>query len=127
MSAPLITNDATVLGILALILGFVFYTSNSSHPAWQKFYRYVPALLICYLLPSLLNTFGIVSAEVSSVDEVAKYYLLPACLVLLTLSIDLKAIAALGNKAIIMFLTGTVGVVIGGPIALLAISAIWPE
>mgnify|MGYP003384120854 FL=1 len=127
MSAPLITNDATVLGLLALILGFVFYSSNSQHPTWKKFYQYVPALLMCYLLPSLLNTFGVVSAEVSQVDEVAKYYLLPACLVLLTLSIDLKAIAALGNKAIIMFLTGTVGVVIGGPIALLAISAIWPE
>jgi len=127
LTMPLITNDATVLGLLSLILGFVFYSSNSQHPVWKKFYKYVPALLICYLLPSLLNTFGIVSAEVSKVDDVAKYYLLPACLVLLTLSIDIKAISALGKKAVIMFLTGTVGVVIGGPIALLTISAIWPE
>ncbi len=124
---PLVTNDATVLGLLALILGFVFYTSNSGHPFWQKFYKYIPALLMCYLLPSLLNTFGIVDEKISSVDEVAKYYLLPACLALLTLSIDLKAIAGLGSKAIIMFLTGTVGVVIGGPIALLITAAIWPE
>ncbi len=127
LTIPLITNDATVLGILSLILGFVFYTSNSQHPTCKKFYQYVPALLMCYLLPSLLNTFGIVSAEVSKVDDVAKYYLLPACLVLLTLSIDLKAISSLGSKAIIMFFTGTVGVVLGGPIALLTISAIWPE
>jgi len=126
-NAPLITNDATVLGILALILGFVFYTSNSNNAACRSFYKYVPALLMCYLLPSLLNTFGIVSAEVSQVDEVAKYFLLPACLVLLTLSIDIKAIAGLGNKAVIMFLTGTVGVIIGGPLALLIVSAIWPE
>lgn len=126
-ATPLITNDATVLGVLALILGFVFYTSNSQHPFWKKFYQFVPALLMCYLLPSLLNTFGIVSAEVSKVDEVAKYYLLPACLALLTLSIDIKAIIGLGNKALIMFITGTVGVVIGGPIALLIVSAIWPE
>ena len=125
--APLITNDAVVLGLLALILGFVFYTSNSQHPVWKKFYKYVPALLMCYLLPSLLNTFGIVSAEVSHVDEVAKYYLLPACLVLLTLSIDIKAIVGLGSKALIMFITGTIGVVIGGPIALLTVSAVWPE
>jgi uncharacterized membrane protein len=126
-NSPFITNDATVMGLLAIILGFVFYTSNSEHPAFKKFYKYVPALLMCYLLPSLLNTFGIVSAKLSQVDEVAKYYLLPACLVLLTLSIDIKAIVGLGNKAVIMFLTGTIGVVIGGPIALLAISAIWPE
>lgn len=126
-NAPLITNDATVLGILALILGFVFYTSNLKTGVWAKFYKYVPALLMCYLLPSLLNTFGIVSADVSQVDEVAKYYLLPACLVMLTLSIDIKAIIGLGNKAIIMFLTGTVGVIIGGPLALLIVSAVWPE
>jgi len=125
--APLISNDATVLGILAIILGFVFYTSTVKQGFWHRFYKYVPALLMCYLLPSLLNTFGIVSHEVSQVDEIAKYYLLPACLVMLTLSIDIKAIIGLGNKAIIMFLTGTVGVVIGGPLALLAISAVWPE
>ena len=77
-SVPLITNDATVLGILALILGFVFYTSNSNNAACKSFYKYVPALLMCYLLPSLLNTFGIVSADISQVDEVAKYYLLQA-------------------------------------------------
>ena len=124
---PMITNDAVVLGLLALILGFVFYTSNSQHPVWRKFYQYVPALLLCYLLPSLLNTFNIVSAEVSQVDEIAKYYFLPACLILLTLSIDIKGIAGLGSKAIIMFFTGTIGVVIGGPIALLTVGAIWPE
>jgi uncharacterized membrane protein len=126
-TAPLITNDAVVLGLLAIILGLVFYTSTSQYRGFKKFYTYVPALLMCYLLPSLLNTFGIVSAEISHVDEVAKYFLLPACLVLLTLSIDIKAIIGLGSKAIIMFLTGTVGVVIGGPIALLLVSFIWPE
>ena len=73
-SAPLITNDAVVLGLLALILGFVFYTSTSKNTVCQKFYKYVPALLMCYLLPSFLNTFGIVSAEVSQVDDVAKYF-----------------------------------------------------
>ena len=124
---PLITNDATVLGLLALVLGLVFYTSSSKNAYCVKFYKYVPALLMCYLLPSLLNTLGIVSAEVSQVDEVAKYYLLPACLVLLTLSIDLKAIIGLGSKAVIMFFTGTIGVVIGGPLALFIISLIWPE
>jgi uncharacterized membrane protein len=98
-SIPLVTNDAVVLGLLALILGIVFYTSNSQQLLLKKFYQFVPALFMCYLLPSLLNTFGIVSADISKVDDVAKYYLLPACLVLLTLSIDIKAIAGLGSKA----------------------------
>ncbi|QTL33896.1 MULTISPECIES: DUF819 domain-containing protein [Pseudoalteromonas] len=126
-SSVLITNNAVVLGLLAIILGFVFYTSNLKTGFWAKFYRYVPALLMCYFLPSLLNTFGIVDGSGNDVYTVAKYFLLPACLVLLTLSIDLKSIMGLGKRAIIMFLTGTVGVVLGGPIALLITATFMPE
>lgn len=126
-STALVTNDAVALGILATILGFVFYTSSSSHPFWQKFYRFIPALLLCYFLPSLLNTFGVIDGGTSQLYYVASRYLLPACLVLLILSVDLKAILGLGPKAVIMFLTGTVGIVIGGPIALLVVSFIEPS
>lgn len=126
-STALVTNDATALGILATILGFVFYTSSSSHPFWQKFYRFIPALLLCYFLPSLLNTFGVIDGNTSQLYFVASRYLLPACLVLLILSVDLKAILSLGPKALIMFLTGTVGIVIGAPIALLLVSIIEPS
>jgi len=87
----------------------------------------VPALLLCYFLPSLLNTFGIVDGSQSSVYYVASRYLLPACLILLTISIDLRAIINLGPKALIMFLTGTAGIVIGGPLAILIMSAVYPE
>ncbi|MEP2653835.1 MAG: DUF819 family protein, partial [Paraglaciecola sp.] len=58
---------------------------------------------------------------------VASRYLLPACLVLLTLSVDLKAISKLGSKAVILFFTGTLGIVIGGPIALLIVAAFVPD
>ncbi|MBN7822011.1 DUF819 domain-containing protein [Bowmanella yangjiangensis] len=125
--SALITNDAVVIGLLALILGGVFYTSHSNQPFFKKFYRYVPALLLCYFIPSLLNTFGIVDGHTSNAYYMASRYLLPACLVLLTLSMDLKSIIALGPKALILFLTGTVGIVIGGPIALLIMSAVAPD
>ncbi len=123
----LITNDATVLGLLAVILGFVFYTNSSSHPFWKSFYKYVPALLLCYFLPSLLNTFGIVDGHESKIYFVASRYLLPACLVLLILSVDLKGILNLGPKALIMFLVGTLGIVIGAPVSLLIVSTIDPS
>ncbi|MEE8133907.1 MAG: DUF819 family protein [Gemmatimonadales bacterium] len=123
----MITNDAVVLGLLAAILGAVFYTSHSSHPAFRKFYKYVPALLMCYFLPSLLNTAGIIDGEQSRLYFVASRYLLPATLVLLTLSIDLPGIRRLGPKALIMFGTGTVGILLGGPITILLFSAIAPD
>lgn len=123
----LINNDAVTFGILIVMLAVIFKTSNSKNPKLKKFYKYVPMLLLCYFLPSLLNTFGIVNVEDSQLYFVASRYLLPASLVLLTLSIDLKEIKKLGPKAIIMFLTGTVGVIIGGPIAVLFTSWIAPE
>lgn len=52
----------------------------------------------------------------------ASRYLLPASLVLLCLSIDIKGIINLGPKAIIMFFAATIGIVIGGPIALLIVA-----
>jgi uncharacterized membrane protein len=127
MHGPLITNDAVVLGLLMAILAFVFKTAGSEKPFWQKFYTYVPSLLLCYFLPSILNSTGIVSGEQSGLYKIASRYLLPASLVLLTLSIDLKAIMRLGPKAVIMFLAGTVGVVIGGPLAIMIVSIFNPD
>lgn len=126
-NAPVFTNDAIVFGILMLILAAVFYTSSAKAGFWKSFYKVVPALLMCYLIPAIFNTLGIISAEESQLYFVASRYLLPASLVLMTLSIDLKAIFNLGPKALIMFFTGTIGIVIGGPLAILLISAVSPE
>ncbi len=124
---PIITNDAVVLGILLGILAFVFTTANSSSPFWKRFYSIVPSLLLCYFLPSLLGTFGIISGDHSQLYFVASRYLLPTSLVLLTLSLDLKAVVRLGPKAIVMFLTGTTGVLLGGPLAILVVSLFAPD
>lgn len=126
-SHALITNDAVVLGMLMLILAGIFKTSSSSNPKLKRFYSIVPMLLLCYFIPSLLTTFGIVDGENSKLYFVASRYLLPACLVLLTLSVDLREIARLGWKPIAMFLAGTIGVIIGGPLAILITSAFAPE
>ena len=125
-SHALITNDAVVLGLLLAILALVFKTSSSTNPALRKFYGIVPMLLLCYFLPSLLNTFNIVDGEHSQLYFVASRFLLPACLILLTLSVDLREIARLGYKPLVMFLTGTVGVVLGGPLAIMLVSVFNP-
>ena len=126
-STALITNDAVVLGLLAVILGAVFWASSRQSVWVQRFFTVIPALLLCYFLPSLLTTFGVVDPEESQLYYIASHYLLPAALVLLTVSADLPAVFGLGPKALIMFLTGTVGVMIGGPVALLLTSWVAPE
>ena len=98
---PLFTNDAIVFGILMLCLGIVFFTENKKTGFFPKFYKYVPALLMCYFLPAIFSSVGIISPESSQTYFIASRYLLPASLVLMTLSIDLKAIFKLGPKALI--------------------------
>ena len=137
---PLITQDTILFGLLAACLGFVFVTSSSNNKFWKKFYTIVPALFMAYFIPAILTTIGIIAPEWSSISEtgvviqnksnlyfVASRYFLPAALVLMTLSLDLKAVFNLGPKALIMFLTGTLGIIIGGPIAIYILSFIYPE
>jgi uncharacterized membrane protein len=114
-----IKNEAVLLGLLLATLGAIFWTTQSKHPFWQRFYRYVPALLLCYFVPALYNTFGLIDGEHSALYFVSSRYLLPAILVLLTLATDLPATLRLGPKALALFLTASLGVVLGGPVALL--------
>ncbi len=123
----LITNDAAILGILMVMLAFIFATAHSNQRFWKKFYTYIPLVLMCYFLPSILNSLGIVDPDSSRLYFMASRYLLPASLILLTLGTDLKGIINLGPKAIIMFLAGTTGIVIGGPLAIFIVSFFAPE
>ena len=174
---PFFTNDAIVLGLLLVVLAIVFKTSSSQASGWKRFYRVVPALLLCYFLPALLHyPFGLIAPEwftpdllgflqgkgidinladlnrmsfedikkfmtdQHGIDEkeykafikgsslyfVSSRYLLPASLVLLCLSIDIKGLMNLGPKALIMFFAATIGIVIGGPIALFLVLNIAP-
>ncbi len=120
-------NDAIVLGILIIILAFVFYTHASKNRFLVSFYKYIPALLLCYFIPAIFNSLGIIDGESSNLYFVASRYLLPASLVLLSLNIDLKGIIGLGPKALIMFFTATIGIIIGGPLALLIVGYFSPD
>ena len=137
---PLFTDDTIVFGLLMLALGFVFYTESLKGGFWEKFYKIVPGLFMAYMIPAIFTTLGLIAPEWTTTSDsgivvehstslyyVSSRYLLPAALVLMTLSIDLKAVFNLGWKALIMFFTGTIGIVIGGPIAILLISAFSPE
>ena len=139
-TTPLFTNDTIVFGFLMLALGFIFYTESKTSGFWNKFYKIVPGLFLAYMVPALFTTVGLIAPEWITIKEngdvieggtnlyfVASRYLLPAALVLMTLSIDLKAVFNLGWKALVMFFTGTIGIIIGGPIAILLISAFSPE
>ena len=168
---PIFAGDTTIFGILCVILALIFYTSKLE--SFKKFYGIVPALLLCYFVPSIFSSLGLIADKWIDVSETIKHlssiygnldgvtnletlkayitennikdidykqfvgssklyyvssrFLLPASLVLLTLSIDLKGVFKLGPKGLIMFLTATIGVMIGGPIAILFFNYVAPD
>lgn len=125
--AALVQDTAGVFAILLTVLAVIFYLA--SHPIVGRVFKIIPALVFCYFVPTALSThwsFAVGDVTVAwqiiplecELYEWVKQIVLPACLLLLTLSLDVKGILRLGPKAGIMLLAGTAGVVIGGPIAL---------
>ena len=127
VQTALITNDAVVLGILMGILGLVFWTSESNIVFFKKLYTFIPPILLCYFLPGLLNSMGIISGTTSALYTMASRYLLPASLVLFTLSLDLREIWKLRKKAGLMFITASISIMLGGPAAVFLVSLFAPE
>jgi len=124
-TAPFFKKDTIVFGLLLIVLVVIFKTSEMK--GFKRFYNIVPGLLLCYFIPAILNSLNIIDSDISNLYFVASRFLLPASIVLLCLSIDIKAIKGLGSKAIIMFFAATIGIVIGGPIALYIVSLFAPE
>ncbi len=122
-SSPLVTSDLGVLAVLLIVLAVLFRLNTTR--AGARFFSVVPMLVFCYFLPTALTTVGVLPDD-AAVYGWIKSYMLPASLVLLILALDLPGIVRLGPKAVIMLLAGTMGVVIGGPIALFVVSAVLP-
>ena len=115
-TSVLIQDPAGILAVLLVVLAVVFWAAEH---AWiGQVFKILPPLVLCYFLPTALRGWGVIPAE-SACYEWIKQFILPASLLLLTLSLDVKGILQLGPKAGIVFLAGSVGVVVGGPIALL--------
>ncbi len=123
---PLIYNDIILFGLIAATLGVVFWTATKQG-GWQKFYNVIPPLLLCYLLPGIYNSIGLIDGVHSKLyDPVASRVLLPAALVLLTMAVDLKAIVKLGPKLLAMYAATSASIMLGAVFAFLTMRAIAP-
>jgi uncharacterized membrane protein len=111
----LIQNPVAILSVLLLVLAGVFWSAR--HSPVKRVFKVIPALVFCYFVPTTLTTLGVIPDQCELYTWV-KTFLLPASLFLLILSLDLPAILRLGWKPVVMLLTGTAGVVVGGPVAL---------
>lgn len=124
---PLIQNDIVVLGVIAAVLGTVFWASSRESGFLRRFFDLVPPLLLCYFIPGILNSVGVIDGAHSQLyNPVASRVLLPASLVLLTLTVDIPAILKLGPKLLLMYIATSASVMLGGVFAFVTMKALFP-
>ena len=116
--AALVTDPGHVAALLAAVLAAVFALSRV--PTFERLFSVIPPVIWAYFVPMLLTTAGVTPPQSAAYDGFS-YVLLPFALFLLMITIDLRAILSLGRLAILMMLVGTLGIVIGGPVAYLAV------
>jgi uncharacterized membrane protein len=109
-------NPIYILAVLMLIEGCILYFSSQKWAA--KFFKYLPSMFWIYFLPMMANTVGIIPSQSPVYGNITKFCL-PASLVLLLLSVDIKAILHLGKTALAMMGAGVIGIMVGGPLVVL--------
>jgi len=108
----MVQNSAGIILTLLLIEGAVLYLA--SHPSFNRFFKFLPAMFWIYFIPMLFSTFGVLPQK-SAVYLTIPTYFLPASLILLLISIDLPAILKLGRTALLMMFVGSLGIMLGAP------------
>jgi uncharacterized membrane protein len=119
----MISEPTAVFVYLAALLGAIFWLSGL--PKLQPLFRITPAVIYAYFLPALSTSLGIIPGSSPAYDWMVRY-LLPVSLLLLMVTVDVRAVMRLGGKALIMMLAGSLGIIVGGPIALALLGAFLP-
>jgi uncharacterized membrane protein len=121
--AALLTDPMAVFAFLSAVIATVFWLSGL--PRLKSLFEVTPPIIYAYFVPTLATTFGIIPAASPTYDWMSRY-LLPFALLLLMITIDLRAIVRLGGMAIFMLCAGTLGIVIGGPIVYMIFGGMLP-
>ena len=120
----MIHDPLGIISVLLVIEAAILFAAD--HPRTRRFFKIIPSMFWIYFIPLLATTFGILPQKAPVYKFISSTFL-PACLVLLLLSVHIKAILKLGKTAILMMLAGSAGIVIGGPIVFLIFKQWLPE
>ena len=105
---------------------FVAWTSRRESGFFAKLYKWVPSILLLYLLPAVAVNVGMVTPG-ASVRLLAMDTALPLCLIILTAIVNIPELLKISRPGLLAFFAGTAGIVMGGPIALAIVGIFLPD
>ena len=110
------SHPVYIICVLVCIEAAILYIDSC--PIGKKVFRFLPSMFWIYFVPMLANTLGILPAE-SSVYGIITRWVLPASLVVLLLSADIRGILKLGPTALGVMAASIGGIMIGAPVVML--------
>ena len=120
----MITSHAGVLATLAGVCAFYFWLARTTR---SPLFTYFPPLIFIYLTPVILTNTGVLPST-SEVYGGIRDLVLPMMLAMLLVKIDVGTATRVMGKGIFVMLFGTLGVVIGAPVAFLLVGhALGPD
>jgi len=120
----MIKDPNAIFVYIIFLIGVIYYLK--SQPSLTKLFKYMPPVIWVYFLPMISTSIGIIPND-SVLYGWTTRHLLPPALILLLLSSNIRAMTALGPKAIGTMLFGTLGIIIGGSLSLLIFGSLLPE
>ncbi len=119
MDNALILDSAGILFFLGGNAAFWFYLEKKT--GW-KLFNFIPPLLFIYILPAFFSNVRIGGTSLipnhSPVYDWMGDYILPVFLVMMLLNVDVVSTVRVMGRGVFVMLIGTLGVVVGAPIAL---------
>ncbi len=106
------TSFASILFLLSIV---ILVNSVSAHPRSKKFFKFIPSVFWIYFLPIVFSALGLVDPK-NQVFTILPSILLPAALLLLLLSSDVKGIIKCGRPALTMMFAGSLGIMVATPL-----------
>ena len=110
-------NEILSFLLVTAVTVFVAWSSGKETGLYKKIYQWVPPILLLYLLPTVATNMGLVQPG-NSIRVIAMNTLLPISLIMLTAIIHIPDLLKVTRLGLVVFLIGTAGIVIGGPLAL---------
>lgn len=117
MSETIISSPVGALTALTGVAAFFFFLEKRT--GWRLF-NYLPPLIFIYLTPVILSNTGIIP-NASPAYSWLRSTVLPIILTLLLLKVDVAAAFRVMGKGVFVMLFGTLGVMVGAPIAYLIV------
>lgn len=119
-------NEWPSIVLILCITGFVIWSSRKQQGFFPRLYQWIPPILLLYLLPTVATNTGLVKPG-NSIRILAMNTILPLSLIMLTAIIHIPDLLRVTRKGLLIFLIGTIGIVIGGPMALMIVGLFNPD